>query len=202
MMLMDEDSRVGWITMRCFVAIDLPQQVKARLSQLQQAMGGLDRDVRWMKPDQIHLTVKFLGEIPDRRINDVCRILSQLAASFIPFELQVGGTGVFPTRGPARIIWAGIVSPPTALLGFQDRCEEAFCLLDVAREDRPYHPHLTIARVRAGQRAADIIRQVVGAHTRWTAGSFMVHEIVLYQSLLDRSGPTYVPLCRAHCSAT
>jgi hypothetical protein len=103
---------VSWSAMRCFLAIELPAAVRNRLAELQRRLSSLDRLVRWTQVDHIHLTVKFLGEVPDADVSKVCEAATRVAQDYPPFELQVRGTGCFPPRGPARIVWAGLANLP------------------------------------------------------------------------------------------
>ena len=183
--------------MRCFLAIELPAAVRDCLADLQRRLSPLDRVVRWTQVDHIHLTVKFLGEVPDADVPKVCQAATRVARDYAPFELQVRGAGCFPPRGPARIVWAGLANLPTPLVDYHKACEQAYAELGFAPENRPFHPHLTIGRVR-DQRGSQRIRPVVDAESQFDGGRFAVDELVMFQSILDRSGPTYTALARIH----
>jgi RNA 2',3'-cyclic 3'-phosphodiesterase len=182
--------------MRCFLAIELPTHVRDSLADLQNRLASLTRDVRWTAVDQIHLTVKFLGEVPDATAARVCDVASRVARDHPPFELQVSGTGCFPPRGPARIVWAGLADLPQSLVDCQKACEQAYAALGFAPENRAFHPHLTVGRVR-DQRGSYRVRPEVEAHAQFEGGRFTVGELVMFQSVLDRGGPTYIPLVHA-----
>src|SRR5690349_7085285 len=114
------------VTMRCFVAIELASEIKERLCELQTRLGELDRLVRWTRPEQIHLTLNFLGNVPDADTAQLCAATRSTASTLAAFEIEVAGVGCFPAHGPPRVIWAGISGPPLELLRCQHRCEEAF----------------------------------------------------------------------------
>src|SRR5688572_29981041 len=115
--------------MRCFIAIELPPSVRERLAELQERLSPLGRAVRWTRPEQIHLTLNFLGEVPDAQVAGMCELTQQVMLGYEPFELAIGGVGFFPPRGPARVLWAGIVEPPSKLLELQRALEEALGIL-------------------------------------------------------------------------
>lgn len=182
--------------MRCFIAIELPEGIRDRLADLQTQLANLGRAVRWTKPGSIHLTLKFLGEVPDQQIADVCTTAKRIAVAIPEFDLEITGVGCFPPRGPVRIVWAGIPQSPAPLLACQKECEAGFGSLGFAPENRPYSPHLTIGRVNdplAGPRIREALRQF----TDFTAGSFTAEELIVFQSDLRPSGPIYTPLARA-----
>jgi RNA 2',3'-cyclic 3'-phosphodiesterase len=179
--------------MRCFLAIELPHEVADRLAALQKRLGALDRDVRWTRVEQIHLTIKFLGEVPDADVPRICEIAVEIARQHSPFELEVKGTGCFPPRGPARVVWAGLAELPPALVDYHKAIEAACAEVGFKPEDRPFHPHLTIGRVR-DQRGAHQVRRGVHQESNFQGGRFAVNELVMFQSILAPSGPTYIPL--------
>jgi 2'-5' RNA ligase len=180
--------------MRCFVAIELPEKVREGLAQLQARMRGDRRGVRWTRVEAIHLTLKFLGEVADTQVVEVCAIARRVAERYSASELDVAGVGCFPPRGAARVVWVGI-SPPPALLECQRECEAAYAEIGFAPEGRAYSPHLTLGRVNEpalGYR----IRGGLGEFEGFTAGRFVAEELTVFQSELRPSGSVYTPLAR------
>ncbi len=182
--------------MRCFVAIELPTKVREALADLQTRLSSLDTAIRWTRPEQIHLTLKFLGEVPDAQVPEVCSTAIQVARDVPPIRLEVRGAGCFPPRGPARVVWAGIIGPPSELAACHSHCERAFAELGYPPEDRAFRPHLTIGRSR-DQRGARDARTVIEALADFESGDFTATEMIVFQSVLGSSGPTYTPLTRA-----
>ncbi len=181
--------------MRCFIAIELPQAVHDRIGRLQEQLRSRIRGVGWSRTEQIHLTLKFLGEVPDTHLPRVIDAASAVAGRFAPMDLTVAGTGCFPPHGAARVLWVGVAPPPPELTGCAEACEQAMAALGFPPENRPYHPHLTLGRVKgfdAGRQARAAIEQV--AH--FNAGAFTATELVLFQSVLQRTGPIYTPMAR------
>lgn len=185
--------------MRCFLAIELPQAVHDRLAELQKRLAVLDRLVRWTRVEQIHLTLKFLGDVPDRQAAAVCVAARKVAERFEPFDLDIRGTGCFPLGGPARIVWAGLADPPASLLECQEACEETYAALGFKPEKRMFKPHLTIGRVRDGADSRQV-RAAVQAQADFAAGRCRVTELVMFQSVLRPSGPIYTAIARAPLS--
>lgn len=185
--------------MRCFVAIELPEDVRERLARLQSDLSELDRVVRWTRPEQIHLTLKFLGEVPDDQVAGVGEATVAAASSCRAFNVTVGGVGCFPISGAPRVIWAGVTGPPPDLLTCQKRCETEYAALGYPPEGRAFSPHLTLGRTREGSNAR-MIRPKLQSLATFTGGTFSVRELVLFQSILGRGGATHVALARAPLS--
>ena len=182
--------------MRCFLAIELPPAARAELEKLQRSLRVLDRQIRWTRPGQIHLTLSFLGEVPDAEVPAICRAVADAAGGLPAFDLRLEGTGCFPPRGPVRVIWAGVRGDLPALHHCQRTCLAVLESCGYPPEDRPYHPHLTIGRVRPGHGGPDV-RAALEPVAGFTGRSFPVGELVLFQSLLNPQGPHYLPLVRA-----
>jgi 2'-5' RNA ligase len=179
--------------MRCFVAIDLPDEVLARLEALQARLASGVSSARWTPTEQIHLTVKFLGDVPESVLPDVCDAVSQIAERIASFDLEIRGAGVFPPHGQVNIVWAGFAAVPPALLDCQSALEQALAPLGFPPEQRSYHPHLTLARVR-DRRDAPALRAAVRGELNFGGGIFAVEQLVLYESIRDQRGPRYVAL--------
>jgi RNA 2',3'-cyclic 3'-phosphodiesterase len=182
--------------MRLFIAIDLPDSVRAALAReqarLRDACAG-SRDIRWTRPEGVHLTLKFLGEVASTRLPDVTSALDALGR-FEPFEVDVGGFGFFPSARRPRVFWVGLEAPP-ALGELARRVEAAMEPLAFAREDRPFQPHLTFARFESQhpQPALDAALQKSGAGT---FGRFTVTEFFLFESKIRPGGAEYSRIAR------
>jgi len=181
--------------MRCFLAIELPREVLQRLVALQEELQSVRREVRWTRPEHIHLTLKFFGEVADGDLPEVHNVARAIAARVEPIDLEVRGAGCFPPGGPVRIVWAGVVGPPPVLVECWQACEHGFAELGFKPEQRDYRPHLTIGRVR-NARASQQIRSAVDQQDSFSGGQFVAEGLTLFQSVLSRSGPTYTALAR------
>jgi 2'-5' RNA ligase len=181
--------------MRCFIAIELPREIQERLAELQDELRLQVHGATWARSEQIHLTVKFLGDVRDADVTRAIESAAAVIGRYAPFDLTVAGAGCFPPHGPARVLWVGMPSPPMELLTCQKELEQAMAGFGIPPENRPYHPHLTLGRVKdfhAGREA----RAAMEAVAAFDAGGFAATEMVMFQSMLQRSGPIYTVIGR------
>ena len=149
---------------RLFVAVGLPDSVKTELGSLIQALKAADVDgVRPVRPEGIHLTLKFLGDVDGNRVDAIVEALSSAAAGHSPFRLGLGEPGAFPSLRKPRVLWVGVDGDMEALASLQSDVEGALETVGFARDSQAYSPHLTLARIHRGaqpssaRRAADIL---------------------------------------------
>ncbi len=178
---------------RSFIAIELPNRLRLELGQLEaQLKLGKQPWVKWVNPDSIHLTLKFLGNIASDRTGEITRAMEAAAQGIPSFHLEVKDLGVFPNLKRVQVVWVGISGEVDKLGEFQQRLESNLAHLGFAPESRPFTPHLTLARLR-NQASLDE-RQRFGqliAETRFDAGSIKVDAINLMRSQLTREGAIY-----------
>jgi 2'-5' RNA ligase len=189
------------MTMRLFVAIELTDAVRRRLGTLQSQHRDLDSVVRWVRPEQIHLTLKFLGAVPDAKAAEIVDALTAVAPNHAPFEFAVRGAGCFPARGAPRVFWVGVEEPTGALERLQAACEEAMAAIGFPPEGRRYSPHLTLARVK-GARGGGAVRDAAQSAAGFDGGAQRVGEVVLFESRLSPQGARHTPVGRAKLGAT
>jgi 2'-5' RNA ligase len=136
---------------RSFIAIELPEEAKKGLARLRKE---LERDehkfVKWVDPGGIHLTLKFLGNIPSKRVTEITEAIKEAAQGISPFHLEISGLGAFPNLKQARVFWVGIGGEMDKLSRLQQNIDSALTALGFAKEERPFVPHLTLARIREG----------------------------------------------------
>ena len=179
---------------RAFIAIELTDEVKAAISRLQSRLKSASPvPARWVAPQGIHLTLKFLGDIPLNSASAVTGAMQQAAREIPPFRLQVRGLGVFPNPRRVRIAWAGIEGDLTHLVRLQERLDDGLVPLGFARETRAFTPHLTLARVRdsASPAEQESFGKIVTAATFSEAPGFSVGSVHLIKSQLGREGAVY-----------
>ena len=166
--------------MRLFLAIELPADVKTALADVRHPPLA---DLRWIPPEQLHITLKFLGEVPDA---DVPRLIETLAAVATPrpLTLRVAGAVMFPERGRVRIVAADIADDAGGIVQLAEALEAAYEPLGFAREGRPFHAHVTLARAKMPVR-----RELVNLDI--PALTFTASQFVLMQSKLSPTGATY-----------
>lgn len=189
---------------RTFVAVELDAplrqalaQAQARLrSRLEQAAGPGVR-VQWVKPDSIHLTLKFLGDIPEERVAEIKNALTGAVARHVRFQAPAEGLGAFPDPRAPRVLWVGLVERDGALTRLAADVEAALVAIGFAPESKPFHPHLTLARIK--ERSRDVGRALSQGGLlaqELTPGSLTADAVCLMQSQLRPSGAVYNELCR------
>jgi RNA 2',3'-cyclic 3'-phosphodiesterase len=174
--------------MRAFIAIDLPPEVRVGLDRWQKTFQKLSSGARWTRPEGIHLTLKFLGEIRDKQIEEVRHALAAIGP-FSPFRVEIKGFRFFPDSRRPRVFWAGIAAPPD-LAQIARRVEDALESIGFPREARAFSPHLTLARFRDPRPEANL-REEAEKHAGLTIGSFDVKEFFLFESRLHPQGAEY-----------
>ena len=179
---------------RSFIAIELPDGLKRELSQLEaQLKSGDLHGVKWVNPNSIHLTLKFLGGVGVDRLGDIIRAMEASVERISPFRLRVRELGVFPNLKRVRVVWVGIGGEIDKAGQLQQRIEANLAALGFAPEARPFTPHLTLARVR--DQASPVERQRLAqliAGTRFeSAHNIEVKAVSLMRSQLTREGAIY-----------
>ena len=176
--------------MRCFVAIALPAAVRKHLVRIQEILRREDPDVKWVEEENLHLSLKFLGDVDDEALATLKGILSVEALRWPRLRLTYAGIGVFPEHGIPRVIWAGCSGDLERLAGLAGAVERAAEQVGVPREHRPFVAHLTIGRVRSG-RNVKRLKASLENQREVPLGSDEVAGFVLYQSHLSNKGPIY-----------
>jgi len=180
---------------RSFIAIDLPPRLQEALGALARELQEVRAPVTWVKPERIHLTLKFLGDVASERIPDIQQGLEEVAKRAASFRLTATGCGAFPTLQQMRVIWVGLRADGTALNRLQQAVEEAMAQLGYKREQRAFKPHLTLGRVK-GRHHLRLLQELLLQRQDFTAEAFDVTELVLYKSELRPEGARYTPLFR------
>ncbi len=171
--------------MRLFVGIPFPDDIRDRLGGL---LGGLP-GTRWVRPENLHISLRFIGEVAGGDEIDIDRALG--AVGFEPFELTLSGVGCFESRGRVHVVWAGI-EKPDALGRLQGSVESALVRSGVEPEHRKFKPHVTLARMKNG--SASEAGQFLEAHNGFAAGPFTIDHFTLFESHLGGGGAHYVAL--------
>lgn len=179
---------------RTFICFELPQDIVERIREVQSelASAGRGRGVRWVKPGNIHLTLKFLGDVERSRLPEIADALKSVAAGCAPLTIGINGAGAFPNTMTPRVFWIGVDEPTGALLSCRDAVEAACESLGFPREKRKFSPHLTIGRIKGQENVQDVTGRLV--NLRLEPMEFTASEIVIMQSILKQTGAEYKPL--------
>ena len=185
--------------LRTFIAVELASSVKTRAGQLIAKLRASGAEVSWVRPENMHLTLKFLGHVREEEMTDLCRVVTAAAAQIESFEILVRGAGAFPTIDEPRTIWIGIDEGAEALCELQSAIDEALKReLGFPKEARRYVPHLTLGRVkRESDPAREELTQLLAAAADFSGDLTAIDEVVVFTSFLRRSGPEHEAIVRA-----
>lgn len=175
---------------RTFVAVELTPEIRTRANQLIGALRRVVADVRWSPPENMHLTLKFLGDVEVLEVPRVCDAVKQAVRDATPFNIEIRGAGAFPDSQRPRTVWLGVGEGAEELARIHERLEAALAPLGFREECRRYRPHLTLGRVRDSQPGSSFAR-ALAAHETYAAGAMMVGEVAVVSSELSRSGSKY-----------
>jgi len=193
--------------MRIFIGIDLNPDVRTRIERFLEGVEGFAPDARWVRPESLHITLKFIGEQPTERVEGITERLRRVESS--AFEIRAGGYRFFPTAKAPRVFWIGIHAGPQ-LAELAGSIDMATAELGIPREERPYSPHLTLARAGAGSRSGSpkwrkgdgsnatfaVLEKRLAAMGELDFGTMTAREFILYQSQLSPGGSKYTKLQR------
>jgi 2'-5' RNA ligase len=182
--------------LRTFVAVEIPAEVRVALAAVQSHLRQRGVHARWVRPQGMHLTLKFLGDIPADQIPRAADALQLAAGGHAAFSLTAAGIGVFPALRRPRVIWAGFSGGTGPLADLQAGVEEQLAAAGFPREDRPFRAHLTIGRCSEAAAPA-VMAEAVTSFAGECFGGLDVSEIVLFQSELKPDGPVYTARARA-----
>ncbi|MDQ4123408.1 MAG: RNA 2',3'-cyclic phosphodiesterase [Acidobacteriota bacterium] len=182
--------------MRAFIAVDISEESRRLVAERIAFLRARFSDLRagWEKPEKLHLTLKFLGEVPEEKLPAIISAVEDAAKNIDPFPIVLEGAGAFPSRGAARVLWLGVKDESQYLKELQKLVETETERIGFEKERRAFKPHLTIARLKEPEKA----RSLTDLHlkTEFPAINFSVSEVVVYKSDLRPTGSIYTPLAR------
>jgi RNA 2',3'-cyclic 3'-phosphodiesterase len=182
---------------RTFIGIDVGKPIRDRLVALQESLARSGAEVKWVERDNLHVTLLFLGEVDEREVPAVCKVVGEEVAKHQPFTMSIETAGCFPNPRRPRVLWVGVGEGAQGVCALHDGLESP--LLDLGcyrREDRRYTPHVTLGRVR-GDRPPETLNQTLAKNAAWKGGDTIVREVHVMSSQLGREGPVYTVLSRA-----
>ena len=180
---------------RTFIAIKLPDAVTTSISEVQERIRSHGIKLRWVKPENIHITLKFLGDIKEDDIESVTAVIYDSAKSRGPISLCAKGIGVFPGLKRPRVVWVGIAGQLESLLGLKNSLEQGLEGLGFDKDKRPYRGHLTLGRVKGRidpKKLGGALKQCDG----FTSETFCAENVVFFKSELKPTGAVYTALAR------
>ena len=178
---------------RTFVAVLIAPEIRQKIADVQGQVKKLAPDVKWVAPENFHVTLKFLGNVHEDAISDVCTAVDNAAQLFSPFDLSISGLGAFPSVSRARIVWVGTKNGRDQLIALATAVDKNLAQLGFEREDKDFKAHITIGRVKTSRslgKLAEGIREIDASDM----GTQRVVSVAVMQSELLRDGPVYSPL--------
>jgi len=179
--------------MRVFVAIDLPEKTKKKIANLQEKIKHTSNEIKWVDPSLIHITLKFLGETDEKKLDGIFEATCEVAEKFCPFFIKIYKMGAFPNLECPRVIWLGIKEGSSQLAQIAKELEKKLFKQGFPREKREWVPHLTIGRVKQLQDRESIKRAIM-REKQTSGGEAKIEAITVMQSRLTPQGPIYTPL--------
>jgi len=175
--------------MRLFIAISLNSQLQQELTELQEKF-RVRKGIRWVKPQNIHLTLNFLGEVDEQRIPLIKEVMQRATRGVFPFLLSFGGLGAFPNLKAPRVIWLGLKSEKE-VVSLQQRLEKELSRIGFSPEKRKFQPHLTLGRVKFLENKKEFVKRMQESEQASLSSKLRVDKIELIESKLTPQGPIY-----------
>lgn len=179
--------------MRLFIAVNLEEELKKKIVPLEEELRKTGADVKWVEVKNLHLTLKFLGEVEESKVTAIEQIVTPILANFSSFEMRFSGFGVFPSLNYPRVVWIGVKDGGEQLKALSEKIENSLISLGFRKEDRPFTAHLTLGRVRSAKNKQELIKKIEERENQ-EIGSQKVEKIYLMQSTLQPTGPIYTPV--------
>lgn len=178
---------------RTFIAIEIPGEIQEQIAALQTRLKHFSTGISWVKSRNIHLTLKFLGDIPTNQVEAVTRAVARAGELVAPVSIRIQGTGFFPGSKHPKVIWVGCQSSE-ALTQLYSGIDQNLAELGFEKETRRFSPHLTIARVKFANKLDSLVDAVEA--TRFDGGEFQAKEVIVMKSQLHPAGSIYTPLAK------
>ncbi len=178
---------------RAFIAVEIPEGVKAELGRFEARLKMAGADVKWVRPESMHITLRFMGYLSKEQVRLAEEAVVISAEKFTPFQIEVQGLGTFPENKRPRVIWAGLSRGAKELSEVFQSLEQELILRDLGEADRPFAGHLTLGRVKTGKNLDNLLEYLNKEGSR-NFGGFEVKNICLYQSRLHPTGAVYTVL--------
>lgn len=179
--------------LRTFIAVELDDGVKERLREIQQQLQQLEGDVKWVEPGNIHITLRFLGELNPKRLKVVQHQFPTFLQNISSFRIAISGLGAFPNPHKPKVIWAGISDPDGRLSQLAEQIEDGLCRCGIGKDDKEFSPHITIGRTRSFKNLSRLA-EAIPPYSISPAIEQIVRRVTLFKSTLTSQGPIYEPL--------
>lgn len=183
-------------TVRTFIAVKIPENITSGLGDLQQGLKHHEIDIRWVRPENIHLTLKFLGDVQTKDIDNISRAITRTADGIATISLKAKGIGVFPGIKRPRVLWVGLTGQLEFLMQLQQTLDSNLKDIGLLQEKRPFKGHLTIGRIKTRMNAKKLGDALI-AFRNFETETFIADKIILFKSELKPQGAVYTQLASA-----
>ena len=181
--------------MRTFLAIELPEIYQEDIRGVQERLKERIKGVKWVKADNVHLTLKFLGEITEAQAEEICRVTSQVTRGHVRFPVQLKGVGVFPDLRRPRVIFLALSQGEYEVVALEKELSDSLEKIGFPREKRAFHPHFTVGRFKALKPGGELSR-VVADFSNYQREPFVARGVTLFKSELRPEGAQYTRLAQ------
>jgi 2'-5' RNA ligase len=181
-------------TVRAFIAVEINSPVRKQASEVIQRLSSTDSEINWVEPEDMHLTLKFLGDVSLTETSRICQAVAQAAETIDPFELEMATVGAFPNIDRPRTIWLGTDEGTNEMVALQEAVDQSMKELGFRLENRRYQPHLTLGRVKSLGSDSKELAKLLERESDFGAGRTNVTRVTVFSSELTRSGPIYAKL--------
>jgi 2'-5' RNA ligase len=179
---------------RSFLACELPREIRAIVAQILGELSRSSLKVRWVKPNNIHLTVIFLGNIFEDAIPDIKKRIQYDCQEFGSFQISLKGMGCFPNRRNPRVLWLGLEGDIDRMGKFRDSLQRSIAPFGIKMEKRPFRPHLTLGRFKKRDKINGSLEKTLSKYENLTSPVCQLQELILFKSILKPSGAEYTKL--------
>ncbi|MEP9410103.1 MAG: RNA 2',3'-cyclic phosphodiesterase [Candidatus Brocadia sp.] len=181
------------MSVRLFVAVEITEEIRKKLAELQDELKRIDADVSWVAPENLHITLKFIGYIDEEKIEAVINIIKDSLTHIRPFDLRYVGVGTLPGGKNPRVIFADVIDTGGVLAKIHERLDNQLMALGVEHDDRKFNAHLTVGRIKTRRNVRKLIENL-NSYNGCDFGSEHVTQVVLMRSDLAPEGPIYTKL--------
>lgn len=179
------------MAIRSFLAFDLPQGIKEEVTRISGGVKKSGLNASWVKPGNIHLTVVFMGDVNEKDIPGIIASIDNVAVQYEPFNISLGGMGLFPDIRRPRVIWLGLDGEIEKLASLRDDLQKSLESFGVEQEKRTFKPHLTLGRFRRSTREKSHLKKILEESGRITGPTGRLDELILFKSELRPGGSVY-----------
>jgi len=190
--------------MRTFIAIELPEEIREALGKIQEELKRSGADVKWVTPKNIHLTLKFLGDLNEKKLPQIKEVLDEVVRNKTTFPIRFSTLGAFPKIDSPRVIWVGIDQGDSETKAIACELEEKIAKIGIPKEKREFSSHITLGRTRSDKNLDGLVEEIKKLENLWVGKNpeCLIKTITLFQSSLSPLGPTYATLKEASLKTT